>query len=121
MTVTPMSVENRLIQLSKEIDIATQELVAAEHRYYQAKGAYEVAIAKARLEIGKRYAERGERGTVQEREDEATMRTQEEMLALYEATAVQKAARANAERLEQQIGITRSVGTLVRSSMEALT
>lgn len=120
-TVTPMSVEKRLVQLSGELDVAITDLVSAEHGYYQAKGAYEVAVAKARLSVGEKFAAAGTKATVQEKEDEATMRTQEELLALCAAEAIVKSARANVKRLEIQVDIARSVGTSVRASMEALT
>lgn len=120
-TVTPMSVEKRLVQLSKELDEAITDLVAAEHGYYKAKGAYEVAIAGARMSVGKRFAEAGTKATVQEKDDEALLRTQEELLALCGAEAIVRAARANVKRLEIQVDIARSVGTSVRASMETLT
>ena len=109
------------MQLSLELDEATTELVAAEHGYFRAKGDYEVAVAAARIDIGRRQAEKGVKVTVQEREDEALLRVQDELLALCASEATVRAARANVKRLETQVDIARSVGTSVRASMEVLT
>lgn len=118
MSVTPVTVEKRLIALSHELDDATTELVAAEQTYFSAKGEYEIAIAEARLDIGAKYLERGVKVTVQEREDEATVAVSDNLRALYAAEAIVRAARANMRRLETQVDITRSVGSSVRASME---
>ena len=118
--VTPQQVERRLIQLAKELDAAHQENVAAEKQYFDAKANYEIKIAKARLQVGQRYAERGVKATVQDREDEALMVAQEDLMALYNAEAEVKAVRANVARIRSQIDITRSISANVRNSMEVL-
>lgn len=116
--VTPAQIERRMISLGRELDDAHQELVAAEQRYFDAKGMYEIAVAKARLDVGKRYADRGVKATIQDREDEAMMMVQDHLLALYNTEAVVKAARANVTRLRTQIDIARSVSANVRQTLE---
>ena len=117
-TVTPMQVEARLRELGAELDEAHKGLVAAEEQYFRAKAEYESAVAAARLRVGQRFADKGTKGTVQEREDLATIETTDLMKAWYAAEAVVRAARANTRRVQVQIEIARSVGTSVRSSME---
>jgi hypothetical protein len=118
--VTPAQVEQRLIQLSRELDEAHKESVNAEFSYYEAKGNFEVNVAAARLRVGSKYAEKGLKATVQDREDEATMATKNELATLYQSEAVVKAARANVNRLRSQIDITRSIAANVRNSMEVV-
>ena len=116
--VHPAVVERRLVDLSKEVDEAHDEAVAAERTYFAAKGAYEVGVAKARLAVGREAARLGNKITVQEREDEATVRTEDLLAALYTAEAVVKAARANVQRLRVQVDLTRSVSANVRSALD---
>ena len=116
--VTPMQVEARLRELGRELDQAHVDLVNAEKVYFSSKGEYEVGVAAARLRVGQRFADKGIKGTVQEREDLALIETADLLKAHYTAEAIVKAARANVARLRVQIDIARSVGTSVRSSME---
>ena len=116
--VTPMQVEERLRVLGKELDDAHADLVAAERLYFESKANYEVGVAAARIRVGSRYAERGVKATVQEKEDQALMEVAELLRAYYTAEAVVKAARANSVRVRTQIDIARSVGTSVRASLE---
>lgn len=119
MTVaTPQQIEARLVQLGKELDDAHDALVQAEQGYYDAKAGYEVGIARSRLQVGERYAAKGIKVTVQEREDEALMAVADQLRALYSAEAIVRAVRANVTRIKTHIDIARSVGTSVRASME---
>ena len=118
MTVTPQTVEKRLVDLSKELDEAHIGAEEAEKAYYEAKANYEIGIAKARMTVGQRHANRGIKCTVQEREDEATILTDSLLLAYYTAEAVVKAARGNLQRVRTQVDIARSVSASVRSSLE---
>ena len=115
--VTPMQVERRLINLSKELDESQEDLGAAEHLYMRAKSAWEINSAKARMSIKARAIERGGKVTVSEVEDEALLRCQEELMALNTAEAIVKAARGNNQRIRTQIDIARSIGTSVRTGM----
>lgn len=115
---TPVSVERQLIKLSKALDDATAALMDAERAYPQAKADLELALAEARMKVGARWAERGYKATVQEREDEALLSCRDEARALAILEGSLKAYRANVKRLETQVDIARSVGTSVRSSME---
>jgi len=110
--VTPQSIENRLVALSKEVDEAHEYLEKAEHTYHKRKSDYEIAIAKARLS----HTESKMR--VQDIQDLALIQTQSEYTALQIAEAQVKAARANATRIRTQVDIARSVGTSVRASLE---
>lgn len=116
--ITPSDVENKLIALSKEYDEAHSQLEQAEIGYANAKSLWEINSARARLTIVSRALDSGRKITVQERDDEALLRCQEELMALNTADAVVKAARANATRLRTQIDIARSVGTAVRAALE---
>lgn len=116
--VTPMQVEARLRELGRELDEAHRELERSERAYFTAKADYEVGIAAARLRVGQRFADKGVKGTVQEREDLATVETADLLKSVYTAEALVRAARANSSRLKVQIDVARSVGTSVRSSME---
>jgi hypothetical protein len=115
MIVTPAQIEQRLVQLSKEVDAAHGELVDAESKYHTFKADYEIAVARARLK-----ATRGQeiKLTVQEREDIATIQCEDELRALAIAEALVKAARGNSNRVRTQVDIARSVGTSVRTSMD---
>lgn len=120
MSVTPMQVEARLRELGSELDEAHKQLQEAEHGYFRAKGEYEIGVAAARLRVGQRFADKGTKGTVQEREDLATIETADLLKAYFTSEAVVRAARANSRRVQVQIDIARSVGTSVRSSMEVV-
>lgn len=112
LMVTPQSIENRLVTLSKEVDEAHTDLEKAEHKYHTCKAQYEIGIAKARLS----HSESKMR--VQDIQDLALMQTQDAYMALQIAEAQVKAARANATRIRTQVDIARSVGTSVRASLE---
>ena len=46
MSLTPMQVEKRLLDLSKEIDEAHKDLINAEQVYHTSKAALEIAMAR---------------------------------------------------------------------------
>jgi hypothetical protein len=112
--LTPEKVEQRLVALSKEIDNAHHDLVEAEKEYHLAFGAYQLGVAKVRLS----YRGTDTKMRVQEVEDSALVANESAFIRLNTAEAMVKAARANAQRLRQQVDITRSVGTSVRTSYE---
>ena len=116
--VTPAHVEQRLITLSKEYDEAHAQLEAAEMTYASAKSLWEINSARVRLSLQAKSLEAGRKMTTGERDDEALVRCQDELLALNNADAVVRASRANAVRIRTQIDITRSVGTSVRAAMD---
>jgi hypothetical protein len=116
--ITPAEIEQRLKYLSKEVDSAQTDANDAEHQYYTAKAGYEIGIAQARMQVASKYAERGVKATVQDKEDEALLGTSDLMVALYTAEAVVRAARGNVQRLRTQVDISRTVSASVRSSME---
>lgn len=116
--VTPMQIEQRLRQLGKELDEAHDLMVRSEHAYADAKSVYEINSAKERMRVKDRALERGSKITVQEIEDAALINTADEYTLLNMSDAVVRSMRANVTRIRVQIDIARSVGTLVRSSME---
>jgi len=112
--LTPERVEQRLVNLSKEIDHAHDDLVQAEARYHKAKSAYELGMARVRLS----FSDSDTKLRVQKIEDLALTTNADAFIELNDAEAMVKAARGNAIRLRMQVDITRSVGTSVRASME---
>lgn len=107
--VTPFQIERRLMELSGLIDAAHDELARTEAEYHQAKAEFEAAYAKAFMRADEKNADACKQRAVLDTEDEKAR------LAIAEASV--RAARANVNRLEQQVDITRSVGRLVTSSM----
>jgi len=118
--VTPAQIEKRLYDLSKEIDESHSELVEVESHYNSYKAQYEIAIARSRMEFSMKSSPTGKNYTVSEREDMALLANEELHIRVAMAEAQVKAARANASRIKTQVEIARSIGTSVRSSMEAL-
>ena len=114
MTITPERVENRLYELSKEIDAAHDELVTAEKNYHTAKAKFEIEVAQARLDIGMNNLKL----RVGDVADRALTACEQEWIALQMAEALVKAARANAARVRTQVDIARSIGTSVRASLD---
>ena len=115
MTITPVRIENRLYELSKEIDAVHEQLSKAEMDYHKAKTAFELAIARARIETGTT----NQKMRVQDVADNALLQCADEFNNLQITDAMVKAARANAQRVRTQVDIARSIGTSVRASMEA--
>ena len=120
VVVTPVHVERRLLQLSKELDDASQQLHQAEHLYMESKTAYEINAARARMQFKQHAIHRGVKVTVQEIEDESLIACTNELTALNTSEAIVRSARSNVARVRTQIDIARSIGTSVRASMEVV-
>jgi len=118
--VTPAQIEKRLYDLSKEIDDSHSELVEVESHYHSHKAQYEIAVARSRMTYSTKSSPTGKNYTVQQVEALALIENEELHLRLAMTEAQVKAARANAARIKTQVEIARSIGTSVRSSMEAL-
>jgi hypothetical protein len=116
--VTPAQVERRLVQLSKDLDDAQTWLQQAEEAYADGKSAYEIGIAQARMTVAARYAERGVKATVQEKEDEALLTCSDLLTTMNLSDATVRSARSNVQRVRTQVDITRSLAASVRSSLE---
>lgn len=114
MVITPVKIENRLLELSREIDDSHEQLTKAEMDYHKAKSAFELAIARARILTGNASAKM----RVQDVADHALIQCYNEFQTLQITEAQVKAARANAHRIRTQVDIARSIGTSVRASME---
>lgn len=116
--VTPQQIEQRLYDLSKEVDTAHRDLVEAEMNYHTSIAEYEIGMAKSRLELAGRSSPTGRNYTVGEREDMALIANAEKHITINQAEAIVKANRANVKRLETQVKIAQSMSASVRSSME---
>ena len=114
MSLTPMQVEKRLLDLSLEIDDAHKDLVSCEQVYHTAKAALEISMARARMSV----AHPDFKLTSVQREDEALIQNAEKHMGLAMAEAQVKGARANANRIRTQVDIARSISVSVRASME---
>lgn len=115
---TPQQVEQRLIDLGRELDSAQASLSEAEYGYWRTKTEAEIGLAQARLSIGREAADGGWRVTVQEREDQATVRCAHLIQAVNTAEATVRAMRGNVARVKVHIDIARSVGTSVRAALD---
>lgn len=118
--VTPQQLERRLIQLGKELDEAQKFLDESDLAFHVAKAELEILAAKKRQEIAAKFADRGIKATVQEKEDAALLAMADEYVALARAEAVAKAAKGNVARVRTHVDISRSLSASVRSNMEAL-
>ena len=114
MTVTPMQIEKRLTDLSRDIDESHKNLIAAEQNYHTAKAALEIAMARSRMAV----AHPDHKLTSVQREDMALIENSEAHMNLAIAEAQVKAARANANRIRTQVDIARSVSVSVRTSLD---
>lgn len=119
--VTAVQVERRLLDLSHEVDEAYESLRAAEMEFHTAKATYEVEYARATLQISAQAKTDESRPTVAEKEARALLKVEAQRMALAAAEAVVRAARANANRLQTQVDLARSVGTTLRASIDMST
>jgi lipopolysaccharide biosynthesis regulator YciM len=112
--ITPVKIEQRLYELSKEIDISHGELINAENEYHVSKAAFEISMAKSRM----KNSHIDMKMTAVQREDQALIENSEAHMKLAIAEATVKAARGNVTRIRTQVDIARSIGTSVRTSLE---
>lgn len=118
--VTPQLIERRLRDLSHEVDESHDDLVNVESKYHQLKAGYEVSMARSRIKYASVSSPTGKNYTVGEREDLAIIENEELHIQMATVEAMVKASRANAARLKTQVDIARSIGTSVRTSMDAI-
>jgi hypothetical protein len=111
--ITPMQVEKRLFELSKEIDEAHNDLIDSEQLFHTTVAQYEIAMAKSRMKNS--HADMKMTATM--REDSAIIENAELHFQVASAEAQVKAARANANRLRTQVDIARSISVSVRNEM----
>lgn len=114
MSLTPMQVEKRLVDLTKEVDEAHKELVTAEQVYHTRKASLEISMARSRMSV----SHPDFKLTSAQREDQALIDNAEQHMELAISEAQVKAARANANRIRTQVDIARSISVSVRASME---
>lgn len=114
MSLTPMQVEKRLVDLTREVDEAHNDLIDAEQVYHSTKATLEIAMARSRMAV----SHPDFKLTSVQREDQALIDNADQHMALAYAEAAVKAARANANRIRTQVDIARSISVSVRASME---
>ena len=114
MSLTPMQVEKRLVDLTKEVDEAHNSLVNAEQVYHTSKASLEIAMARSRMSV----SHPDFKLTSVQRDDQALIENAELHMQLAVAEAQVKASRANANRIRTQVDIARSISVSVRASME---
>lgn len=114
MSLTPMQVEKRLVDLTREVDEAHNDLIDAEQLFHSTKASYEISMARARMSV----SHPDFKLTSVQREDQALIQNAELHMNLAMAEAAVKAARANANRIRTQVDIARSISVSVRASLE---
>ena len=114
MSLTPMQVEKRLVDLTKEVDEAHKDLVDAEKIYHTCKAALEIDMARSRMAV----SHPDFKLTSVQRDDQALIDNADQHMQLALSEAQVKAARANANRIRTQVDIARSISVSVRASME---
>ena len=107
--ITPLYVESRMLALSKALDDHHENYPKIEKAYTDAKAQFEMALAKSRLK------HRSE--AVVMREDLALTENEDAYFDLALKEALLKAAKANSERLETQIGLAQSMAKSIQSRM----
>ena len=118
MTITPMQIEKRLTDLSREIDETNDELILSEKTYHVAKASYEIALAKSRMEWAFKSAPNGKNYTVAEKESLVLLDNAEQHMGLAIAEAQVKSARANTNKIRTQVDIARTLSVSVRTSLD---
>lgn len=113
--ITPQMIEQKLRDLSKEVDLSHNDLSEAEKVYFTTKAQYELALARGRLSFA---GKTDVKLTVSDKADMALVSAEDLHLRMAIAEAMVRAARSNAQRIRTQVDIARSVGTSVRTSME---
>lgn len=116
MSITPMQVEERLKNLSLEIDSAHKDLTAAESKYHTKKADLEISMARSRMSV----SHPDHKLTSVQREDLALLENADKHMELAIAEAEVKASRANANRIRTQVDIARSISVSVRASLEII-
>lgn len=110
--LTPAKIEDRLYQLSKELDSAHKERISDENSYYSAKSEFEIGLAKARLALMKSETKMN----ADEKNAQVTVDCEVQVRAMNIADAKLKASRANLERIKVQADIARTLSASVRES-----
>lgn len=116
--MTPYEVERKLFHLSHDLDAATEDLVEAESEWVLAKESLNQALARARVNIAKEYANASPKFTVQEKDDMALLACPDESTRAAAAEIWVRGTRAQVNNLRSQVDIIRSIGTSVRASMD---
>lgn len=113
MAFTPAQVENRLYELSKEIEEAHLFLDESDAEYTNAKMDYEIATAKSML----RPANPELKLTVIQRQHQALLENEAAYRALEIGEQKVRSAKANVARLRIQVDIARSISASIRNEM----
>ena len=113
----PQDVERRFVFLSRAVTEAQQEIETAENNYFTSKGAYEVAMAHSRIYYGQQQRDDGKPYTETQKEDYALRDNEQLFTSFLVAEAAVRVVRAKVKAVEQQVELTRSMGTSVRSAI----
>lgn len=116
MMLTPAQVAEHLSSLSRELDAAVENMIECDERATRAKGAYEVAFARATL---KAHETEGFT-TVAQREAQAKVDTEAERTEQDVSAALLRAAKAKVDVLRVRIDVGRTLSATTRSEMSAL-
>ena len=114
--MTPYEVERKLLELSRALDEATQDLIEAESAFTISRRKMDMALARARAENA--AGPFGEKLTVQEKADAALLKCESEIGQADADEIWVKGSKAIVNNLKAQVDIIRSIGTSVRSSMD---
>ena len=111
--LTPVDIEVKLHNLSADLDSVYGELKDAEYQYYTSKAAMEIGMAQAFLDI-----DMTKKVTVAEKDALVRERSADLIRDHAIANALVNASRKNFDRIKTQIEITRSQGSIIKTSME---
>lgn len=112
MSLTPHDIETQLTRLSEEIEEAHQSTVKAESLYADAKGQYELKMARERTRLSQT-----EKLRVQDIQDNALLACSEEYTNLLRSEQLVKVAKSLTNKINTQVDIVRSQNTSVRASI----
>lgn len=108
--LSPNSIAARLLELSRLLDDATDEIAELDDTAVRAKGAYQVAHARAFIDA---------QGAMDMRKQLAIKDVADEWLEFELADAKVRACKERIRTLHQQIDIGRSLGAAARSEWSA--
>ena len=109
--ITPLKVQERLFNLSHQIDENYKDLVQDETDYHRIKSQYEIAMARSRIKLS------DGKHTAQGREDLALLENEDLHFELATMEAKIKATRGLTNKLKTQVEITRSISASIANEM----
>jgi hypothetical protein len=107
--ITPAQLNSEMIRLSRDLDVAHQELVDQSHAWAKSEGKYRLAKANAYL---------ASTGTVQARQAHVDKVTDSERIEAHLSDALRVAALERVRNVRAQLSALQSVANAVRSEVE---